>query len=126
MICCSIVICCQYCHQTLLPTQVSSLGDTDSAFSTEAEVCPSISSPSPQPVVNGYHEYEAIGENEESMTECELSKPVLLHHSSCDPSFHSSPLPRCVSVSIGYSVIVALTDLPIGYSVVRNSFNRSL
>ena len=38
------------------------MGDTDSAFSTEAEVYPSASSPSPQPVVNDYHEYVASGE----------------------------------------------------------------
>jgi len=43
--------------------QVSSVGDTDSAFSTEAEVYPSASSPSPQPVVNSYLEYVANGES---------------------------------------------------------------
>ena len=42
--------------------QVSSVGDTDSAFSTEAEVYPLASFPSPQPVVNGYHKYDANGE----------------------------------------------------------------
>lgn len=77
----------------LYTIQVSSVGDTDSAFSTEAEVCP-ISSPSPQPIANGYSEYVANGENEETITECELPKQVLLQQSSCDPSCHSSPLPR--------------------------------
>ena len=43
--------------------QVSSVGDTDSAFSTEG---PSISSPSPQLVANGYSEYVADGKNEDS------------------------------------------------------------
>lgn len=73
--------------------QVSSIGDTDSAFSTEAEVCPSISSPSPQPVVNGYNEYVANGEIEDSITECEMPKHELL-----TSSHHSSPLPRFVIV----------------------------
>lgn len=89
--------------------EVSSVGDTDSAFSTEAEVCPSISSPSPQPVTNGYSEYVANGEGDESITECDMPKHELLQL-SCEPSsIHSSPLPskkhssltRCASLTRG-------------------------
>ncbi|XP_065901179.1 rab11 family-interacting protein 4-like isoform X2 [Dysidea avara] len=50
------------CNSNASGDEVSSAGDTDSAFSTEAEVYPLASSPSPQPVVNCYHEYVANGE----------------------------------------------------------------
>lgn len=72
--------------------EVSSVGDTDSAFSTEAEVCPSLSSPSPQPVANSYSEYVANGENEDSFTECEVPKHDLSQQSSCEASLHNSPM----------------------------------